>query len=521
MNWTVIILFALMSIGTLFITYFASKKTKTAGSFYTAGGGLTARQNGLALAGDFMSASTFLGLIGAFSLTGYDGFFLMYGALVSFLVVLFLVAEPLRNLGKYTLADMVTTRFKYKQVRGVTAFNTLVISVMYMLGQLVAAGALFKLLLGIPYNTSVIIVGIVMLVFVLFGGMTATSWVQIIKAILLIGGVFILFMIVMWKLNFSFIGIFTDMKTATPMGADYLKAGIKYASGWDAASLSLGLILGTAGLPHILIRFLTVPNARVARKSVVWVMWIMGAFHIMVIFLGFGAAKLVGTSNIMAANPAGNMAAPLLAQLVGGDILFAFIAAVSFATILAVVAGIVLTGATAFSHDFYNEILKDGKATEKQQMTMARWASIGVTALAIVLSLGLQEFNVAFLASIAFTLAASSNLPVILLTIYWKKFNKTGAIFGMMTGLFGTLLLVALSPNVWNPVPGASIMTGEPIFPLNSPGIVSIPLGFIACYLGALIGNRRTGPKTVAKDNYNEILVKSNTGHDVKGVLRH
>jgi cation/acetate symporter len=215
------------------------------------------------------------------------------------------------------------------------------------------------------------------------------------------------------------------------------------------------------------------------------------------------------------------MAAPLLAQLVGGDILFAFIAAVSFATILAVVAGIVLTGATAFSHDFYNEILKDGKATEKQQMTMARWASIGVTALAIVLSLGLQEFNVAFLASIAFTLAASSNLPVILLTIYWKKFNKTGAIVGMMTGLFGTLLLVALSPNVWNPVPGATIMTGEPIFPLNSPGIVSIPLGFIACYLGALIGNRRTGLKAVAKDNYNEILVKSNTGHDVKGVLRH
>ena len=318
MGFNTIILFALMSIGVLLITYFASKKTKTAGSFYTAGGGLTARQNGLALAGDFMSASTFLGLIGAFALTGYDAFFLMYGALVSFLVILFLVAEPLRNLGKYTLADMVTARFKYKQVRGVTAFNTMVISIFYMLGQLVAAGALFKLLLGIPYNVSVIVVGIAMLVFVLFGGMTATSWVQIIKAILLVAGTFVLFILVMWKFNFNFIGIFTEMKTATPFGADFLNPGIKYTSGLDATSLTLGLILGTAGLPHVLVRFLTVPNAQVARKSVVWVMWILGAFHIMVIFLGFGAAKLVGSANIIAANPGGNMAGPLLAQISWG-----------------------------------------------------------------------------------------------------------------------------------------------------------------------------------------------------------
>ena len=518
MSLNVIILFAFMSIGVIFITYYASKKTKTADSFYTAGGGLTARQNGLALAGDFMSASTFLGLIGAFALTGYDAFFLMYGALVSFLVILFLVAEPLRNLGKYTLGDMLTARFKNKQIRGVTAFNTMIISIFYMLGQLVAAGALFKLLLGIPYNTSVILVGIMMLAFVLFGGMTATSWVQIIKAVLLIAGTVVLFMLVMWRLNFDFLGIFTDMKTATSAGPAFLNPGIKYTSGLEAASLTLGLVLGTAGLPHVLVRFLTVPNAQVARKSVVWVMWILGCFHILVIFLGFGAAKLVGSANIIDASPGGNMAGPLLAQLVGGDFLFAFISAVSFATILAVVSGIVVTGATAFSHDFYNEILKDGKATQKQQMFMVRASSIVITIISIGLSLYLQSFNVTFLAVLALTLAASSNLPVILLTIFWKKFNKTGAVTGMLVGLISTIGLIALSPNVWNPVPGAALFTGEPIFPLASPGIVSVPLGFLACYIGTLIGARK---QSAIEDNFSEILVKANTGNDVKGIANH
>lgn len=517
MGFNIILLFVFMTIGTLFITYYASKKTKTAGSFYTAGGGLTARQNGLALAGDFMSASTFLGLIGAFSLLGYDGFFLMYPTLVSFLVILFLVAEPLRNLGRYTLGDMITARYRYNQVRGVTAINTIVISIFYMLGQLVAAGALFKLLLGIPYNASVIIVGLAMLIFVLFGGMTATSWVQIIKAVLLVGGTFVMFIMAMWKFEFNFIGIFNDMKTATPLGEAFLNPGTKY-TGWDAASLTLGLLLGTAGLPHVLVRFLTVPNAQVARKSVVWVMWIMGGFHIMVIFLGFAAAKLVGNANIVEANPAGNMAAPLLAQFVGGDFMFAFISAVSFATILAVVAGIVVTGATAFSHDLYNEIFKKGKATEKQQMSMVRFASIFITIISISLSLVLQSFNVAFLSSLALTLAASSNLPVILCTIYWKRFNKRGAITGMLVGLLSTLLLVALSPNVWNPVEGAALFQGEALFPLASPGIVSIPLGFLACYIGTIIGESK---KEVVDDTFSEILVKSNTGSDVKGVMNH
>ncbi|HWI48478.1 MAG TPA: cation acetate symporter [Rummeliibacillus sp.] len=518
MNISIIIMFAAITLMTLFVTYYASKKTKTAGSFYTAGGGLTARQNGLALAGDFMSASTFLGLIGAFSLNGYDGFFLMYPALISFLVILFLVAEPLRNLGKYTLGDMITSRYRYKQVRGVTAVNTIVISIFYMLGQLVAAGALFKLLLGIPYNVSVLFVGITMLLFVLFGGMTATSWVQIIKAILLIGGTVVLFILAMFQFNFNFLSVFTEAKTATPFGENFLNPGIKYKSSLDGISLTLGLLLGTAGLPHVLVRFLTVPDGKTARKSVVWLMWLMGLFHVMVIFLGLAATKLVGTGKIIEANPAGNMAAPLLAQVLGGGFMFAFVSAVSFATILAVVAGIVITGATAFSHDLYNEIFKNGKATEKQQMFMVRIASIAITAIAIVFSLFLQQFNVAFLSTLAMTLAASSNLPVILMTIYWRKFNKTGAITGMLVGLFGTILLVVIGPNFWSPVEGQALFVGKPIFPLASPGIVSIPLGFLACYIGTIIGNRKVVKQP---DNYDEILVKAQTGSDVGGVVNH
>ncbi|MCP1356297.1 solute symporter family protein [Aneurinibacillus migulanus] len=516
MDFKVVTLFVLIVVVTLLITYYASKKTNNASSFYTAGGGLTGWQNGFAIAGDFMSASSFLGLIGAISLIGYDGFFLMYGALVSYLVVLLLVAEPLRNLGKYTLADMIAERFQTKKVRGVTAFNALTISVFYMLAQLVAAGALFKLLLNINYEISVVIVGLVMLTFVVFGGMTATSWVQITKAFLLLGGTFLIFIMVMAKFDFNFLRVFEEMKTATPLKEAYLNPGVKYTNGLDAISLTLGLVLGTAGLPHVLSRFLTVPNAQVARKSVVYSIWIIGLFYVMVIFLGFAAAKFVGTTDIVAANPAGNMAAPLLAKVLGGDTLFAVISAVSFATILAVVAGIVLTGATAFSHDFYNEIIKGGKATEKEQVRMARLASIGITVLSIVLALFVQKINVAFLASLALTVAASSNLPVILFTVYWKRFNVTGAITGMLVGLFGTIILVALSPNVWSAEAGKALFVGTPIFPLASPGIVSIPLGFLGAYVGTILSTRKS-----MTGNFQEILVKTNTGSDVKGVSHY
>lgn len=492
---------------TLVITYFASKRTKNASEFYTAGGGLTGWQNGLAIAGDYMSAASFLGIAGAVALTGFDGFFYSIGFLVAYLVVLYLVAEPLRNLGKYTFADMIAARFNAKKVRGFAAMNTITISIFYMIAQLVGAGALIKLLLGLEYTTSVLIVGVLMTVYVIFGGMHATSWVQIIKAVLLMGGTFLISIVVFAKFNFSITDMFDQMKTATPLKEAFLNPGVKYKDGIDTLSLNLGLVLGTAGLPHILVRFFTVKDAKTARSSVVYATWIIGLFYVMTIFLGFGAAAFVGTTDIVAANAAGNMAAPLLAQALGGNMLFAFISAVAFATILAVVAGLVLTAASAFAHDFYNEILKKGKATEKQQVSMARWAAIGVSVLSIVLALGAQTLNVAFLVSLAFAVAASANLPVIIYTIYWKRFNTTGAIWAMVVGLISAIGLVIISPNVFSPEVGKAIFVGNPLFPYTTPGIVSIPLGFIAGYLGTKLSSQKADLK-----KYDEVLVKSNLG---------
>ncbi|MEH7492461.1 solute symporter family protein [Neobacillus niacini] len=492
---------------TLVITYYASKRTKNASEFYTAGGGLTGWQNGLAIAGDYMSAASFLGIAGAVALTGFDGFFYSIGFLVAYLVVLYLVAEPLRNLGKYTFADMIAARFDAKKVRGFAALNTITISIFYMIAQLVGAGALIKLLLGLEYTTSVLIVGVLMTVYVIFGGMHATSWVQIIKAVLLMGGTFLISIVVFAKFNFSITDMFDQMKTATPLKEAFLNPGVKYKDGIDTLSLNLGLVLGTAGLPHILVRFFTVKDAKTARSSVVYATWIIGIFYVMTIFLGFGAAAFVGTTDIIAANAAGNMAAPLLAKALGGNMLFAFISAVAFATILAVVAGLVLTAASAFAHDFYNEILKKGKATEKQQVSMARWAAIGVSVLSIVLALGAQSLNVAFLVSLAFAVAASANLPVIIYTIYWKRFNTTGAIWAMVVGLISAIGLVIIGPNVFSPEVGKAIFVGNPLFPYTTPGIVSIPLGFIAGYLGTKLSSQKADFK-----KYDEVLVKSNLG---------
>nr|WP_279664280.1 cation acetate symporter [Ectobacillus ponti] len=498
------------------ITYFASRKTKNASDFYTAGGGLTGWQNGLAIAGDYMSAASFLGIAGTIALAGFDGFFYSIGFLVAYLVVLYLVAEPLRNLGKYTLADMIAARFDQRKVRGVAALNTMTISIFYMIAQLVGAGALIKLLLGIEYTTSVLIVGTLMTVYVIFGGMTATSWVQIVKAVMLMAGTFIISVMVFAKFGFSLTEMFAQMKTATPLKEAFLNPGVKYKNGLDTLSLNLALVLGTAGLPHILVRFFTVKDAKTARQSVVYATWMIGAFYIMTLFLGFGAAAFVGNSAIVKANPAGNMAAPLLAQALGGNLLFAFVSAVAFATILAVVAGLVLTAASAFAHDFYNEILRKGKATEKEQVAMARYASIGVAILSIILALFAQTLNVAFLVALAFAVAASANLPVILFTIYWKRFNTTGAICGMLFGLITAIVLVAISPNVWNPVAGKAIFVGTPLITLTNPGIISIPVGFIAAYLGTVLSSRK-----VDQAKFDEILVKSNTGHGVSGVSNH
>ena len=512
MNTPAFIMFLGIVFVTLIITYFASKKTKNASEFYTAGGGLTGWQNGMAIAGDYMSAASFLGIAGAVALTGFDGFFYSIGFLVAYLVVLYLVAEPLRNLGKYTFADMIAARFDAKKIRGFAAMNTVAISIFYMIAQLVGAGALIKLLLGLNYTTSVLIVGVLMTVYVIFGGMHATSWVQIIKAILLMGGTFLISIIVLAKFNWSITDMFDQMKTATPLKESFLNPGVKYKIGLDTISLNMGLVLGTAGLPHILVRFFTVKDAKTARSSVVYATWIIGIFYVMTIFLGFGAAAFVGNSEIIAANPAGNMAAPLLAKAIGGNMLFAFISAVAFATILAVVAGLVLTAASAFAHDFYNEILRKGKASEKQQVSMARWAAIGVSVISIILALGAQTLNVAFLVSLAFAVAASANLPVIIYTIYWKRFNTTGAVWAMVIGLISAIGLVLISPNVFSPEAGKAIFVGNPIFPYTTPGIVSIPLGFIAGYVGTIFSRQKADVK-----KFDEVLVKSNTGIGIRG----
>lgn len=506
MQTTAFMFFLLIVAGTLLITYFASKKTKTTSEFYTAGGGLTGWQNGLAIAGDYMSAASFLGIAGAIALTGFDGFFYSVGYLVAYLVVLYIVAEPLRNLGKYTMADMIAARFNDKKVRGVAALNTITISIVYMIAQLVGAGALIKLLLGLDYTTSVLIVGVLMTVYVIFGGMTATSWVQIIKAVLLMIGTFIISMIVFAKFNFSFLQMYEHMKTATPLGDAFLNPGVKYRDGLDTLSMNIALVLGTAGLPHILIRFFTVKDAPTARKSIVYATWLIGAFYVMTIFLGFGAAAFVGNEAIVSANAAGNMAAPLLAQVLGGDLLMAFVAAVAFATILAVVAGLVLSGASAFAHDFYSHIIKKGNVTEKEQMRAARIASVGVAVISIALALFAQKMNVAFLVSLAFCVAASANLPVIIFTIFWKKFNTAGAVSGMITGLITSLSLVFVGPNVFD-LSGNAIIVGEPLIHLTNPAIISVPVGFLAAFLGTIISRRKEDPA-----KFDEVLVKANTG---------
>ncbi|MBP6115391.1 MAG: sodium/solute symporter [Neisseriaceae bacterium] len=504
-------------VGTLVITYFSAKKTKSASDFYTAGGGLTAPQNGLAVAGDFMSAASFLGITGAIALVGFDGFYMSAGNLMAFLFLLFLVAEPLRNLGKYTLADMISSRFKSKKIRGMAASSTLVISIFYMIAQLVGAGGLIKLLLGIDYAVSVLLVGALMTIYVIFGGMTATSWVQITKAVLLLGGSFLLTFLVFAKFNFNVGEMIAVVKAGSPLGENFMQAGNQFKNGLDTISFNMSLVFGAAGLPHLLVRFFTVKDALTARKSVVYSTWFIGAFFIMTIFLGFGAVAFVGVDEIMAANRAGNMAAPLLALVVGGDFLFAFISAVAFATILAVVSGLVLTSASAFAHDIYGEIIKDGKMTQRQQVMVARVASIGVAAVSIILALFAQSLNVAFLSVLALGIAASANLPVILLTIYWRRFNVVGAVMGMATGLISSVVLVMLSPSVWNPIAGVGIFHGDPIFPMANPTIFTIPLGFLGAYIGTLIGRRNQN----LADDYDEVLFKANTGHGVHSAEDH
>ncbi len=473
-NVASIIIFFLFVAVTLLITYWAAKKTKTTSEFYAADRSISGFQNGLALAGDYMSAASFLGIAGMVSLKGYDGLIYSIGFLVGWPLVMFLIAEPLRNLGKFTFADVVAFRLKQRPVRIASSFGSLMTIVFYLIAQMVGAGSLITTLFGLPYEVAIILVGIVMISYVLFGGMLATTWVQIIKACLLLGGATLLVIMTLSYFDMNPIKLFEQ--AAIKYTDSVLSPGGFVKNPWDAISLGLALILGTAGLPHILMRFFTVPDAKQARKSVFIATGFIGYFYILTFVIGFGAMTLVGQDIISGFDKGGNMAALLLAESVGGKFFVGFIAAVAFATILAVVAGLTLSGASTLSHDLYVNVIKKGKADEKGEVKVAKMATLAIGILAMILGLVFKGQNVAFMVGLAFAIAASANFPSLLLSIMWKKFTTRGAVASIITGASFAIVLIILSPTVWVDI----FKNDEAIFPLKNPALVSMSASFLA-----------------------------------------
>ena len=488
------ILFFFFFIGvTLVITYWAARKTKTTEEYFAAGRAISGRQNGFALAGDYMSAASFLGIAGLVSLSGFDGLIYSTGWLVGWPVVLVLIAEPLRNLGKYTFTDVVAFRLKQRPVRIAASFGTLSVIAFYLIAQMVGAGNLIKLIFGISFESSVTIIGFVMLAYVLFGGMIATTWVQIVKAVLLMSGAALLSVMVLFKFNMSPIALFSA--AADMYGKGVLAPGSLVTNPWDALSLGLALMFGTAGLPHILMRFYTVPDAQAARQSVFWATGLIGIFYLMTFILGFGAMVLVGRDAIVAVDKGGNMAALLLAEVLGGTGLMGFIAAVAFATILAVVAGLTLSGAAALSHDLWVSVVKRGNASHGEQLTVARIATIVLGVLAVVSGIVFKNQNVAFMVGLAFAIAASGNFPALVLAIFWRRATTAGIIASMLIGTAAALLLIYLSPTIQVDVLGRA----GAWFPLKNPALISIPLAFAVGIIVSLLT-----PEQSALDGYAE-----------------
>src|SRR5579862_2404147 len=533
---TPLLMFLVFIAITLGITYWASKRSAGANAYFAAGRQIKGWQNGIAVAGDYMSAASFLGIAGIIAFQGYDGFMYSVGWLVAYLTVLLVVAEPLRNAGKYTMADVLAYRLKPRPVRAMAALSTLTVSTFYMIAQMVGAGTLVALLLkdsGIKFNTAVIGVGILMIVYVVFGGMIATTWVQIIKAILLMAGTFLLSILVLGHFHFSFAQFFAAIGQVTYHDAkgvqvtkDFLQPGLRFKPPYgalDLISLGLALIFGTAGLPHILVRFYTVPDAKTARHSVVWAMVLIGSFYIMTTFLGFGAATIVGPDFIKG-HGGTNMSAPLLAQALAGNIFFAFISAIAFATILAVVAGLTISATTSFSHDFWTNVIHNGEERKPgEEVLVARISAfvVGAVAISIAIVLG-PTANVAFLVALAFAVAASANLPVIVLSIFWRRFNTAGAVAGLGIGLLASIGLILVSPSLMAIDPPTVVGTARHLiqakawFPLENPGILSIPLGFIGAFIGTLISHEPT-----SQHKFNELLVRSNTGLGAEKATAH
>ncbi|ELP8579487.1 cation acetate symporter [Campylobacter upsaliensis] len=484
LNITAITMFLLFVLATLFITYYSNKKSQSKSGFYTAGGNITGMQNGMAIAGDFMSAASFLGITALVFTNGFDGLIYSIGFLVGWPIILFLIAEKFRNLGKFTFADITAYRLEAKPIRTISAISALSVIVFYLIAQMVGAGQLIQLLFGLPYSFAVILVGILMICYVTFGGMHATTWVQIIKAILLLSGATFMAIMILYLTKFDLKYYFDLAISHHPKGESIMKPGTFLPDTISALSLGLALMFGTAGLPHILMRFFTVKDAKEARKSVFYATGFIGYFYILTFIIGFGAiALLLSNPEFINADGsfkgASNMIAVTLAELLGGDIFLGFISAVAFATILAVVAGLAISGAGAISHDLYVNVLKNGKVEHKSEMKITKFATIGIGIFAILLGIVFENQNVAFTVGLAFAIAASVNFPILLLCIYWKNLTTKGAFWGGLIGLIVVLALVILSPSIWVKSFGFS----EAIFPYDHPALFSMPLSFLLIYL--------------------------------------
>jgi len=563
-NWTAIIMFGAFVIATLGITKWAAAKTKSAADFYTAGGGITGFQNGLAIAGDYMSAASFLGISAAVMASGYDGLIYSIGFLVGWPVITFLMAERLRNLGKFTFADVAGYRFKQAPIRAFAASGTLVVVAFYLIAQMVGAGQLIKLLFGLEYWMAVVIVGALMMVYVLFGGMTATTWVQIIKAIMLLAGVTFMAFMVLAQFGFSPEALFArgvEVKAAlagtakdaaiavaaasaaaaaTPEAASAASAALDKANAIDPAkvgmsimgpggfikdpisaiSFGMALMFGTAGLPHILMRFFTVPDAKEARKSVFWATTWIGYFYVLIFIIGFGAITLVITNpelNAQLKAGGANMAAVLVAKAVGGDVFFGFISAVAFATILAVVAGLTLSGASAVSHDLYATVFKKGNADSASELRVSRITTLALGVIAVVLGIAFEKQNIAFMVALAFAIAASANFPVLFMSVLWKDCTTKGAVIGGFLGLISSVVLTVVSPSVWEATLGNP--KGSAWFPYASPALFSMTIGFVGIWLFSILDNSEQAKKERAA--FAAQQVRSETGFGASGASGH
>jgi cation/acetate symporter len=519
-NWTAIAMFAVFVVFTLFITKWAAAKTKSAADFYTAGGGITGFQNGLAIAGDFMSAASFLGISAAVYLNGYDGLIYSIGFLVGWPVLTFLMAERLRNLGRFTFADVAAYRFEQMPIRIFAASGTLVVVAFYLIAQMVGAGQLIKLLFGLEYWIAVVIVGTLMMVYVLFGGMTATTWVQIIKAIMLLGGATFMVFMVLLQFNFSPEALFAKAVSVHPKSQSIMGPGGFIKDPISAISFGMALMFGTAGLPHILMRFFTVPSAKEARKSVFWATTWIAYFYLLTFIIGFGAIVLVSTNPIFQ-DAAGkllggdNMAAVHLARAVGGNVFLGFISAVAFATILAVVAGLTLSGASAVSHDLYSVVMKKGTATSKDELKVSRVTTVVLGIIAVILGIVFEKQNIAFMVSLAFAVAASATFPVLFMSVLWKDCTTRGAALGGFVGLITAVMLTVLSKSVWVDV----FHNKDAIFPYTSPALFSMTAGFLGIWLFSIMDQGARAQ--LDRAGYEAQKVRSETGIGASGASGH